>query len=64
MVEKKRTFELDLETVHRLELKPRQGRKIPGDANLAGPLQGLPLRQENSLSREVIERLIAWLKES
>lgn len=62
MAEKKRTFELDLETVQRL--KPRRMREIPGEANLAGPLQGLPMRPEASLTREVIERLIAWLKES
>jgi len=64
MAEEKRSYDLDLEAIQSLKLKPRQNREMPSAGKLSGQMQVLPLRPENSFSREVIERLIAWLKES
>jgi len=64
MAEENRKFEIELEAIQSMKLKPRQKRDAQLNAQLSGHLQTLPLKQGTSFSRDVIERLIAWLKEN
>jgi len=63
MADENRKFELELEAIQNMKLKPRQKRDLPAPATPPGQ-QSLPLKPGTSFSREVIERLIAWMKEN
>jgi hypothetical protein len=62
MADENRKFELELEAIQNMKLKPRQKRDLPSQATTPGQ-QSLPLKPGTSFSRDVIERLIAWFKE-
>ncbi len=64
MANEDRKFEIDLEAIQSMRLKPRQKRDAQANAQLSGQFQSLNLKQGASFSRDVIERLIAWLKEN
>ena len=64
MAEENIKFEIEMEAIQGMKLKPRQKRDSQMDTQLSGHLRTLPLDQGTSFSRDVIERLIAWLKEN
>lgn len=64
MADKERKFELELDAVQSMQLKPRQKRDAHAEAKFSGQPQPLPLKPGATFSREVIERLIAWFKEN